>query len=116
MKDTAHGICLATFAEAASGQTFNITRGEGRSLREFAELLRGYFPEIQIEERTMEVFRPSRGALDISKATEMLGYKPQYSLEEGIQEYVDFLQKHFSTGPKIKLPTAQRVSTRVLAP
>jgi nucleoside-diphosphate-sugar epimerase len=36
-----------------------------------------------------DVFRPKRGALAIEKARKLVGYDPQYSLEEGIQRYLD---------------------------
>ncbi len=38
-----------------------------------------------------EDFRPKRGTLDIAKARALLGYEPQYSLERGVDEYVEFL-------------------------
>jgi len=34
---------------------------------------------------------PRSEALDISRATEELGYRPDYSLEEGIRLYADWL-------------------------
>ena len=91
--DTAHGFVLATFADAAAGKTFNITRGEGRSLKELADLLRQYFPNLQTVEQPIDVFRPKRGALDISLARDLLGFEPKYSLEDGFKEYVAFRKK-----------------------
>ena len=38
-----------------------------------------------------QAHRPRRGTLDISKARELLGYSPAYSLEEGITETVDYV-------------------------
>ena len=35
--------------------------------------------------------RPERGALDISKARKLLGYNPQYSLEDGVKEYYEYV-------------------------
>lgn len=32
-------------------------------------------------------------ALDISRARAELGFEPQYNLEEGIQQYADWLEK-----------------------
>jgi nucleoside-diphosphate-sugar epimerase len=91
VKDTAAGIVAATFAEKAAGQTFNISRGEGRSLLEAARIVQELVPgtELSIEER--DVRFPERGALDVSRAKELLGYAPRFSLEEGLREYHDFL-------------------------
>lgn len=93
VKDTAHGIVLATFHPAAANEVFNVTRGEGRSLRELAGILRRCIPDVQIIEKSPDRIRPERGALDIQKARRLLGYEPQYSLEDGLAEYVAFVRE-----------------------
>lgn len=92
VEDTARGFILATFAEKARNETFNITRGEGRSLKEFTDILKQFFPDLKTVEKPRSIFRPKRGALDISKARSLLGYNPKYSLEEGIAQYVAFMK------------------------
>jgi len=96
IEDTAHGFVLATFAEEAKNEIFNITRGEGRSLKEYYEVLKQYFPKLEAKVESGHFHRPRRGALDISKARSLLGYEPEYSLEEGIQKYVEFVKEHES--------------------
>lgn len=93
VEDTARGIVLASLSPAGEEQTFNITRGDGRSLRDYADILKNYFPNIEIVNKPMEIYRPKRGALSINKAREMLGYNPEYSLEEGIKQYLEFLKR-----------------------
>ena len=93
VKDVAQGFVLATYRSEAKNEIFNITRGEGRSLREYAEILQNLLPGVEIVEQPANVFRPERGALDISKARKLLGYEPQYSLEEGLREYVAYFKK-----------------------
>jgi nucleoside-diphosphate-sugar epimerase len=88
--DIARGILLAALSEKAKGGVFNLTAGEGRSLKEFAEILRKEVPELQVETGPGNMFRPRRGALDIRRAREVLGYEPQWRLERGIPAYVDF--------------------------
>lgn len=90
--DTAKGIILATFKDEAANEVFNITRGEGRSLLEYAEILKTHFPDLKMISKPADLFRPVRGALDISKARKLLGYNPEVSLEEGIKRYIDFLK------------------------
>lgn len=92
VEDTAEGFLCAIMKPHVDG-VFNITRGEGRSLRELVEIIKVFYPEAQVEERDEEDYRPSRGALDISKARQELGYDPQYSLEEGIERYAWFAEK-----------------------
>ncbi|KKS38728.1 MAG: 3-beta hydroxysteroid dehydrogenase/isomerase family protein [Parcubacteria group bacterium GW2011_GWA2_42_14] len=92
--DAAQGIFLATKEEKGANETFNITYGQGRTLEELAEIVKQHFPKTKIvyKEIPEGEQRPSRGALDISRARNLLGYKPRYSLEEGINRYVDFLK------------------------
>lgn len=92
--DTAHGFVLAATTPVAANQIFNITRGEGRSLKEFTEILRKYAPALEIEETPQVEPIPKRGSLDISNARKILGYEPRYSLEDGIKEYYDFVKTH----------------------
>jgi len=93
VEDTARGIVLAVFTKEARNQAFNITRGEGRELIEFAQIIKSIVPKVNIKiiKKQSDVFRPKRGAMDISKAKKILQYKPQVSLEEGIKKYLSFL-------------------------
>ena len=92
-EDTAHGFVLASLHPEAANEVFNITRGEGRSIKELADIISRLVPGTRIDERPADETRPERGALDISKARQLLGYEPRYSLEEGMERYVAFVQK-----------------------
>lgn len=90
VEDTAEGIAIALTHPNAEHQTYNITRGEGRTLEEGVDILKGFFPDLKVNKKVVQQFnRPTRGALDISKARE-LGYDPKYSLEEGLEKYVQW--------------------------
>lgn len=93
VKDTAKGFIQAANSKKAENETFNITRGEGRSIRELAEVIQDYIPSTEMYTEERDVYRPNRGALDISKAKEYFNYNPQYSLEKGIKEYVKFIKQ-----------------------
>lgn len=99
VEDVAQGFVLALESEKARNETFNITRGEGRSLKEFAEILKPLVPSLEITEETVpeDEKRPERGTLDISKARKLLNYNPKYSLEEGLKLYVDFVKNFEKT-------------------
>lgn len=92
VEDTAHGFVLAATSPAAANETFNITRGEGRTIRQLAELVAQHVPGTQLVEKPAKVFRPERDALDISKARKLLGYAPRYSLEDGIAKYTAYVR------------------------
>jgi len=94
VEDIAHGFVLALKSDKSKNETFNITRGEGRSLKELASILQNLIPGTKIisEPVPPDEKRPDRGALDIKKAKKLLGYEPLYSLEEGMKKYVEFVK------------------------
>jgi UDP-glucose 4-epimerase len=101
VKDVAQGLVKALLSPVEN-ETFNITAGRGRTLRELYDLLRERFPDMPVEvaEQTDD-FRPKRGALDVSKARALIGYEPEYPLERGLLEYVDYLASLPSEGPVV---------------
>jgi len=79
----------------STGTTFNIASGKGTSLVELGETIvdrLGSEVEVTIEpNRTGEV---GRYVADISKAEQILGYKPNHTLREGIDATIDwYLQR-----------------------
>jgi len=96
VKDTAHGFVLAALSPNAKNQTFNITNGQAKSLRELSEKIKKHFPDLKLVEKEVDKNIPLRGTLDISKARKLLGFEPKYNLEKGIEEYVEFMKKEFS--------------------
>jgi len=94
VKDVAKGFVQATLSDC-SNEIFNLTRGESRLILEFAQIVKKYFPKIEIEvlqERDKEI--PKRGALDIIKARKIFNYSPEYSLEKGIKECIEYIREH----------------------
>lgn len=91
--DTAHGFALATTHPDAANENYNITHGEGRSIKELAEVISNYVADVEMVEVETDVFRPKRGALDIDKAKQELDYQPEYSLEDGMEEYIEFVRE-----------------------
>lgn len=92
VKDIVKGFILAAEHPNAENETFNMTRGEGRSIRELAQVVQELIPGTETYVKEKDVYRPNRGALDVTKAQERLGFSPEYSLEEGMKEYYDFVQ------------------------
>lgn len=92
--DIAQGFVLAALSEKAKNEIFNITCGEGRTLKELSDILKQYFPDLKTVIKPADFNRPKRGALDINKAKDILGYEPKYSLEDGIKEYVEYIKNH----------------------
>ena len=101
-KDVALGIYLAAVAKTLKHRVFNIGSGVGVTLREMAELLKGYFPraEIEIGPGLNYLDSPTQyySVYDISRARDELGYVPQYDLAKGVGDYLAFLEKNASRG------------------
>ena len=89
--DTANGIVAAALSSNTNNRTYNITKGHGHSLLDAANLVvkiagRG---TIKVQDRDSDF--PSRGALNIDQARQDFGYFPQVDIEEGFQEYFNWL-------------------------
>ncbi len=72
---------------------FNIATGQARSFNEIVDILNRYLGT-SYEPEYFDCpydFYQSFTQADISRAKELLGYEPQYSLEEGIREYLERL-------------------------
>lgn len=92
VEDTAQGFALAATHPAAANETYNVTRGEGRSIAELAQVIGDVVGDVQTVETEARMSRPRRGALDVTKARTELGYEPAYSLEDGMRRYVEFVR------------------------
>lgn len=90
IQDLIQGVIKVIENPNAINQTFNITYGEGRKIMEMAMLVKEHFSSIDIEYVKKDALTPDRGTLSIEKAKTMLGYHPQYSLEKGYTEYINW--------------------------
>lgn len=96
VKDIAKGFYLAATHPKAKNEIFNITFGKARKLIDYVKILKKNFKELEFKVYPRDKFRPKRGTLNISKAKKLINYKPKYSIEKGIKEYLSFKKKHES--------------------
>lgn len=94
--DVVKGISSTIENPKAINQTFNISYGHGRTIKELAEIIKTQLSNTEIKISNCKPFRPNRGALDISKAKQLLNYTPQFSLEKGIKTYIEQVKEHIS--------------------
>ena len=99
VEDTVGGfICLAECPEAI-GQVINIGSGHEISMAELAETILGLLGrEIPIVSESQRV-RPQNSEVgrlcaDNRKATELLGWRPQYSLTEGLTRTIEWMEQN----------------------
>jgi len=85
VEDVVEGLELAGSHPAAAGEIFNISRGRSRTLMELVNIAQRLAPGIEVVfQPADDPTRPMRGALDISKARELLGFTPKVDLEAGL--------------------------------
>ena len=89
--DTASGIVQASLSKDTAFRTYNITRGESRTLLEAAELIIKIVGRGKIEVAYKSEDYPSRGSLSINAARSDFGYDPKVDIEEGFQNYYEWL-------------------------
>ena len=91
-QDAATGIIQAALSSVAN-VSFNITAGNATSLRTLAEMIIEITgSRSELEDIGNHKLYPMRGTLDISRAKDLLGYEPKFSLKEGLQNYYEWLQ------------------------
>jgi UDP-glucose 4-epimerase len=97
VKDAARATALACCNErAAKSYVLNVAGEHPATLKDCAEILAQQIPKLKVtrleEPSVSGAVRPQSVALSIARAKEELGYQPEYSLERGIGEYVEWLQ------------------------
>ena len=102
VKDAARATALACCnEEPARSYALNVAGERPATLADCAEILAQQIPELKItrleDSLVSGAVRPQSVALSIERAREELGYQPEYSLERGIREYVEWLQEDKET-------------------
>lgn len=94
--DLCQGIIKSVLNKKAYNQTFNITFGNGREINDLIKILKNFFPNIKVKFIPRNKFMPIRGALSNSKAKKLLGFKPNWKLEQGYTNYIKWYIDLFS--------------------
>ena len=89
--DAADGVVAAATRIMSANKTFNITKSHSVSLLEAAEMIVKIVGRGTIEVRDKDADFPSRGALNIDRARLILGYDPKVDVEEGFENYYNWL-------------------------
>jgi nucleoside-diphosphate-sugar epimerase len=89
--DAADGIVAAATRIMSANKTFNITKSHSVSLLEAAEMIVKIVGKGAIEVKDKDADFPSRGALNIDRAKTILGYDPKVDVEQGFENYYNWL-------------------------
>ena len=98
IKDTIRGFIRAAESETSVGEVVNLGTGKEISIGDLAmkiASLIGKEIEIQSDEQR---FRPGSSEVmrlcgDIEKAKSLIGWEPQFTLEEGLRQTIEWLRK-----------------------
>jgi len=88
--DLVAGIVNVLENENSKNQIFNMTYGDSRSISQMADILMEHFPDVKINYLPQDKLTPERGTLCVDKARKMIGYNPQFPLERGFIEYINW--------------------------
>lgn len=97
--DVVQGVIKSMFRPEGINQIFNITFGGARELNQLAQLVMDHFPGIKLRHNPRDGLMPERGTLSIEKARNLLGYEPQYPVEKGFVQYIDWYKDFAARNP-----------------
>jgi UDP-glucose 4-epimerase len=95
LKDCATAIQLLQMADKLTHRIYNIGSERPMTYREFVEAVKTAVPDgqISLQRGRNPRYRPN-AYMDITRIKEEVGYRPQYDIKRGVEEYIDWLRKH----------------------
>lgn len=94
ISDVVDGIVNASISNNTDNMTYNVTKGNARTLLEAAELAVKIAGKGSIQVNDPDNRFPSRGQLNIVRAYNDFGYLPEVNIEQGFQEYYEWLNNN----------------------
>jgi nucleoside-diphosphate-sugar epimerase len=101
IKDFCQGVLRAIAKPEARNQVFNLTYGNARTLNDLASMVIEHFPGLQVNYNPRDALMPERGTLSVDKASRLLGYDPQYPVDKGFVQYIQWYKQLFATQPEL---------------
>lgn len=92
VSDAADGIASASVNDNTDNMTYNVTRGQSRTLLEAAKLAVEIVGQGTIQVNEPDNNFPRRGQLNINRAYNDFGFQPEVNIEQGFQEYYEWLK------------------------
>ena len=101
IQDLIQGVIRAVIVPESRNEVFNITYGGGRTLKELAELVLSEFPGIELKYNPRDSLMPERGTLSIEKARRILDYEPNFPIDKGFVNYIQWYRKFQQAQPQL---------------
>jgi nucleoside-diphosphate-sugar epimerase len=99
IKDLVQGLLRSIAIPEAKNQIFNLTYGGARTLNQMIDLMKSEFPDIEIVHNPRDGLMPERGTLSVDKAKRLIGYEPQFPLEKGFIQYINWYKQLAASHP-----------------
>ena len=103
-KDTATGIALASITKDVTG-TYNISRGKKEKIVDVANAIIKLVGKGKVKVRAKKEDMPSRGTLDCTRAMMAFKFNPTVEIEEGLENYYEWIKNSVYWSPKAVQPT-----------
>ena len=100
VQDLIQGLVLCISKEEAQNQTFNLTYGGARTLKQMIDIVQQHFPGVEVKFQPRDALMPERGTLSVEKAGRLLGYRPEYPLEKGFVRYIEWYKNLAQEHPR----------------
>ncbi|MFP3144942.1 MAG: NAD(P)-dependent oxidoreductase [Caldisphaera sp.] len=104
--DIVDAVALSLEASFKGFEVFNIAGGRNYSIRELGEAVKDLCPKLKVSigpgdltkgydenDPMLSKLSIKQGLFDISKAEKILGFKPKYSLKDGMKELILYIRK-----------------------
>jgi nucleoside-diphosphate-sugar epimerase len=97
VKDVVQGILLAYEKEEPTYRLYNLSSGKHILFRDVTNVIKKLLPDVSVNigPGVLEV----QGLQDISRARSDLDYEPQYDLEKGVKDYIQWLRPRTNMFP-----------------
>ena len=102
IQDLVQGIVRAMAVNKDEGytNTFNITFGNARTIADLASVVQQVVPDLVLEERPRANDKPIRGTLSTDRAQQILGFEPQWTLENGYRQFCEWYADRWNRSGK----------------
>ena len=90
VKNLSLGFVSVATHKNGINQIFNITNGKAHTLVQFLEEVKRYIPDVNYVIKDRDESRPIRGTLSNEKIYNLINFKPPFTFEEGVKEYVNY--------------------------
>jgi len=88
--DFVQGLIRVMENKNSRNEIFNLTYGSARTIGQMADIIQGHFPGVNVKYEDKDNLMPDRGTLCIDKARELIGYEPEWPLDQGYPKYIEW--------------------------